>query len=580
MLPDKKVLYGLILLLVSISLTSPLSAAEQTHLITSDSDSYTIRVDGSREPVNEAIIIENVGDVPVVNPRISVNGKYNWFSIDTMLEEILAGCTTDEEKAFAIWSWILDKRFQRSPGDHTMLDPVLHFNVYGYGICGHTSACFKALAVAAGLKSRYWEIAGHTVSEAWWDGAWHMLDANVKIFYPKRDNRTVASVEQIAADPYLSERSRRPELTHMYTTTADNYTGDHYDKRAMAGNTMAITLRPGENMVRYWKPVSGKYEGNLNNPIVPPEFANGLIVWEPDMSQFDLAWARSSNIALTSTDGRKPLIHVDKRQGVEVDRLASFDLVVKSPYVVVGGKLDATVSRSAAGGKSGISILVTPDGPEAAGKTAYTYRYRTGPEQVELYLDPIVSSQSVIGRYGYRVRFAMGADGKVNPDAETGIEKFKITTDIQVAPKSLPALSLGENKVVYEDDTDGPHELRITHVWEERSDGSPPAPPGKAVSPKDGGKVKSPAPTLKWASAKDPDGDDTITDYHIQVSLRPDCRWPVCTKLDQDLGSNDTEFQIPESWLNPKTTYYWRVKAKDHQGNWSPWSKTWKFTTP
>jgi hypothetical protein len=460
-----------------------------------------------------------------------------------------------------------------------MLDPVRHFNVYGYGICGHTSAAFKALAVAAGLKSRYWEIAGHTVSEAWWDNSWHMLDANVKIFYPMRDNLTVASVEQISADPYISERSRRPELTHMYTTTADNYPGDHYDNHGLAGRTMAITLRPGEKMIRWWKPVSGKYEGNLNNSIMPKEFANGKIVWEPEMAEFDLDWAQSSNIALKSDDGREPVIHVDKRQGVEVDRFASFDVIVKSPYVVVGGRLDATVFRNAAGGKSGVSIHVSPDGPEATRKTAYSYRYRTGPEEVKLYLDPIVSSQSPIGRYGYSVRFEMGADGKVKADAETGIEKFKINTDIQVAPKSLPALVLGENRVTYEDDTEGAHKLKITHVWEERSDGSPPMSPGKAVSPKDGGTVKSLAPSLKWAAAKDPDGDKTVVDYHVQVSLRPDCRWPVCTKLDQDLGSNDTEFQIPESWLNPNTTYYWRVKAIDDQGNRSPWSKTWKFVT-
>jgi len=555
----------------------PVSAREFSVEVTSDSAAYTVTVGGTRDPANEYIVIENIGDVPVENPRISVNGKYNWYSIDTMLDEILRGCVTDEEKAFAIWSWILHRRFQRSPYDETMLDPVRYFNVYGYGICGHTAAAFKALAVRAGLKARYWEIAGHTVSEAWWDGAWHMLDANVKIFYPKRDNVTVASVEEIAADPFLSDRSLRPDLTHMYTTTADNYTGDHYDKYAMAGHTMAVTLRPGERMIRYWKPVLGKYEGDLKNHLMPREFANGQIIWEPDMSRFDLGWVHSWNVATTAQDGRTPAIHVDKRQNVDVDRLSYLDLRVKSPYVVVGGRLDATVFRSATSGKNILTVKVTPDGPEAETRSVFTYRWRAGRRPVSLYLDPIVSSQGVIGRYGYRVLFEMGADGKVKPDAETGIERFKLTTDIQVAPKSLPALSLGENRVIYRDDTRRPHRVRITHVWVERSDGYPPEPVAGPVRPRDGGRVKTLTPVLKWSPAHDRDG--TVVDYHVQVSLRPDCRWPVSTNLDVDLGGPETEFRVPESWLNPATTYYWRVKARDEQGNWSEWSRIWKFTT-
>ena len=40
-----------------------------------------------------------------------------------------------------------------------------------------------------------------------------------------------------------------------------------------------------------------------------------------------------------------------------------------------------------------------------------------------------------------------------------------------------------------------------------------------------------------------------------------------------------TVFNTPEGWLNRGTTYYWRVKAEDENGNWSDWSEVFSFTT-
>jgi hypothetical protein len=110
----------------------------------------------------------------------------------------------------AIWSWVLYRRFQRSPDDRTALHPVRAMNGYGYGVRGHTAAWMKCLWTAAGLPARAQEIWGHTVSEAWWDGAWHMLDGNVKVFYPGRDNRTIASLATLERDKWLIQRCIHP----------------------------------------------------------------------------------------------------------------------------------------------------------------------------------------------------------------------------------------------------------------------------------------------------------------------------------------------------------------------------------
>src|SRR5580698_445004 len=73
-----------------------------TEVIHSDNHSFSIRVDGTLDPENVEIAIENAGDVPVKKPRITVNGKYNWYTLEGMVTEITRGAVTEEEKAMAI----------------------------------------------------------------------------------------------------------------------------------------------------------------------------------------------------------------------------------------------------------------------------------------------------------------------------------------------------------------------------------------------------------------------------------------------------------------------------------------------
>jgi len=161
---------------------------------------YTIEVGGTVDP-------ENVGDSAVVNPRMTVNGMYDWYDVDSIVKEATRGLETEEEKAMALYSWVLYKRFQRSPRDESALHPVRAMNGYGYGICGHTAAWLKSLWTAAGLKARVQELWGHTVSEVWFNGGWRMLDGNVKVYYLDRDNRSIASLATLERDKWLIERT-------------------------------------------------------------------------------------------------------------------------------------------------------------------------------------------------------------------------------------------------------------------------------------------------------------------------------------------------------------------------------------
>ncbi len=76
---------------MTLAITIPLvSAGEYTQIITVNDHSYEIEVGGSREPVNETIIIENLGEDPLVNPRISVDGQFHWFDVNATVREVTA----------------------------------------------------------------------------------------------------------------------------------------------------------------------------------------------------------------------------------------------------------------------------------------------------------------------------------------------------------------------------------------------------------------------------------------------------------------------------------------------------------
>ena len=142
------------------------ASREYTQVITVNDYTYEIEVNGFRDPVNETIIIENLGDEPIVNPRITVNGRYDWFDVESIAREATRGCSTDEQRAFAIFNFVRSQSQHLSPpGDRETLNPVVFFNVYGYANCAYHSASSVALARALGMKARVWEVWKHTVNE-------------------------------------------------------------------------------------------------------------------------------------------------------------------------------------------------------------------------------------------------------------------------------------------------------------------------------------------------------------------------------------------------------------------------------
>ncbi len=576
----------------AMSAEPKVSQGEHSQVITTADETYEVEVGGRRDPTPVAIIIENVGETPIVNPRLTVEGRGDWYSREAMAAEVTRGCETDEEKAFALWRFFRHTRYQMGNGDPSTLQPVRYLNVYGYGICGHTAAAFVSLCEAAGLRARVWEIWHHTVSEVFYNGGWHMLDANAKYFYPTWDNRSVASIEQLERDPSLVRRcfspGGRPRLSfaQLYATTLDNYIEHGYDHQMYLGYTMAITLRPGERIVRWWEP-KGKFYGQGWRR-TPRRYANGQIVYKPDLAGeafLRTITARGEsregcpnpfNMTTVAADGQSANLHVGRKHDSVYDRPSHWGVDVRSPYVIVGGRVRAKLHKGGSGRYDRLSLhLSAGEGPDR--RRELWKAEGTGDFEVDLDLDEHFQRENAPPLYGYTVQLQAMADIAAAPAVQSGIDELELVTDIQVAPESLPRLSLGKNVVRYWDESGDARRVKVTLVYEEHHDNAPPDPPA-LKKPADKARVKSLAPTLTWEPARDPDGDQVV-DYYIMVSPNPRCVWPISANFEGNLGPV-TEFAVPEGWLVPGQTYYWRVKARSDKGRWGAWSPIRSFRAP
>ena len=607
-------------------LTGSVALAQQkeySQIITVNDYTFGIEVGGSLDPVNESIIIENLGDAPVVNPRITVNGKYDWFDTETMAREVTRGCSTDEERALAIWDFVRHN-FQHldGPGDRECHNPVVALNIYGYANCAYHSTVFTALCRSIGIPARIWEVWHHTITEAFYSNAWHMLDSDIGLYYLAGDNRTIASVHQLWDDqkvsggteagaaltafsgrnkavraiysdveggnPHVSQDGIKIRGYRYFHGPDECYLQTGYDRFAYEPHDMSMTLRPNETLIRNWKG-GGKYydferhDRSLksgNEWAKPMRYGDGQIIWKPDLKSAQAPSFFNTNQApgFEVSDGQKPAVHVRHKQGGIYDMPERAIVETETPYAILGGKLKATFYRGAATKWDEMSATVTSTMGPVSSRVWSAPEGATGNIDADIDLDKVLYPRGERGRHDWEVEFNFMANESNNPPTQSGLESLEMVTDIQVSSYSLPALSKGKNIIRYHDETPGEHQVKITYIWRERNDNNPPAVPDGSF-PADGATVKSLSPLFKWHPSADPDKGDKIVNHCIIISFDPQCRWPVATALLKETDSGKPEWQLPDGWLNPDTTYYWKVKAQDSRGAWSEWSQVYRFGT-
>jgi len=513
---------------------------------------------------NRSVRMENVGAADVLNPWLS-NGRNNFRNVEEIASSAITPGMTDAERAFALWFQEIQYR-HHSPGDNNELgDPVKVFNVYGYNTCGNDSISLATLWRKAGLKVAPARALGHCISQTFHDNRWHFYDGDMHSVYLLRDNETVAGEQDIVRDHDLVKRTHSKGIL-MPDTWWDGqgmcamyfYEGEVSGERGgKADTTMNMVLRPGEAIVWRWgqcDPV--KYHGALHTmPTYPSAICSGLWEYRPDFSKE--TWRKGATTAENIASGPDGVAAEEGKKGTII-------WTMRSPYVFVGGWLEAE------GVDAQFSISVD-------GKA-----WQAVKDNIDKFF-PIVGP----ARYEYRLKCQLEGPAR--------LRRLAVTSDVQMAPMTLPEMVVGENSFTYSDQSTGDRKVRITHKWVERSASRPPQAPRAPVYPPDGGEANGTDIVFQWTAANDPDGD-AVGDYHFELSSRADMRWPLSMcfyklisrtadaikEKSKDTGHDKitvkAQYTLQQpGLLTPGRQYYWRVRAMDDKGVWGPWSKTWTF---
>jgi hypothetical protein len=516
---------------------------------------------------NLSVTIENTGDATVLWPKVIANDRANWGTFDDLLAEFTRGATNDQEKALFIWQTARDNRYHCSPlfADNEFHDPVKLFNSYGLNLCDDMGYCGCSLFKHAGLgKPKYKldpkvrELHGHVQAEAVVDGRYQFLDIDESVFHLDRENETLIGGDKCAHDHDLVRREAHygpvfPGWDASEANAALFGADDGAGFLALRGHEMRYALRPRERVVFRWDNV-GKWacqsqEWNHR----PPVFGNSKFFYIPRLTNAHY----KEGIA-----GEKDIVPAADTGLAGVSANAELVYAVDIPWAICGGTLRAEFSGLDA--KDRFALAVTLDD-----KTRSRVWEGAGPGKVvaTVPIDEALKPHISPAKYHYAVIVSLAS-----ADARQGavLKSLQIETDVMAAPLSLPRLRRGENRLVYTDRTPTPHEITITHQWQECHSVKPPEPPTRPLYPEPGATIRDSIVTFRWPASAGG------RNYHLQVSRRPDFRVPYRPSYDVIVAA--TEWCVPYSGMfAPDTTYYFRLRARTPAGVWSEWSPAWNF---
>ena len=571
---------------------------------------------------NMYVAIENTGDTDVLNPWLVANGQRDWWSAESMVDELLrlvgGPRATDAEKMMAVWKFVVDEIYDSRAGMSWfdgMSDPVKLLNTYGFEGCVGNAIVCRRLAEAMGLKAREIWVGGgldghgqgrscaHDIFEAHADGSWHFLDTDLMVFFLKRDNATVAGSEDIARDIDLLRRSHRNlglcgrDLAekvfyydqfrngeYVYPPTkggawlAGSGAVAHSPGEYPEAHTMGFRLRPGEKLVRYWDNV-GKQVIRARRLHPEVRYSNGKLVYRPALRDrlARKGMESKSNLAPGATPNR-PALH-PRRVGQRAEAVWK----VQSPYAIAGARVVLDCCRETQ--EDGVEVLLSLDGQNWRSVAFVGEDRRSLCVDLDWFLNPALNdwreerdnAWRVAPCYEYYVKVALWGGSRAEG---AGLNSIWFDTDLQCSTRSLPSLFCGRNTISYRDDSRGAREVRVTYGWQEEHGIRPPGSPELAC-PEQEQDVDSLDFEFHWAKPKG--RGPKVDDYHIQVSRYADFRWCVCPSFDRYVGR--TAYAGRTCWkpqfpnlLNPDETYYWRVRARNSKGVWGKWSEVRSFT--
>lgn len=322
-----------------------------------------------------------------ISPKLIINDK-DTSSLQSITSRIISPEMEDKEKAYKIWEFVKSSKYHfLNPTKYVEKDSLDLINYWGYGNCGFTSRTVIDLASLAGLKAREHRLGGHIVSEIFYDNSWHVFDSDGAVIYPK-ENGELASVTEIEQD--LSLLEKWPSLVYSV----------EYLKKA--------------------------YSNKKNNVVVKysPKNPNKRLSFELRPHESIIFMKNNRGNYFVSADYSEPEEYSNsffKYNPKKVSGLTPFTY----SYPLVGGSI------------SGISKQPS---------TIYFSEDNHNWKKVALVIDQFEVDYTSFIRNGYGeplLEYYLYIEGD--------IENPTFVSEVQAAPRSLPFLEVGENKIQFTD---------------------------------------------------------------------------------------------------------------------------------
>jgi hypothetical protein len=367
------------------------------------------------------------------SPELVFSGLPDWSTLENLLAVALADDPqTDREKALALHHFLVDARthgLPAHPGDE-LHDPVRWLNSYGYGLCDDAATALVRMARAVGLEARAWDLQGHVVAEVFFDGQWNLLDPDGEVYYARPDG-SLAAVDEVTPDLLLAHPSPTQSTEYLRPIYAEPTRFKLLDERRFAIPIPPLerTLRPGESFLLSTQPTGWFFSSS--HFAEPPEYGSGLWAFSPVLQEnvFSLGaelatgWQASKeeeNPGLTAAPGASE---------------ATLIYRIVSPYPMLHGTF--SVQGELADSARLLLDWKMPDGewlPASAfepgtlhttGEMPGLFRHGHGEPTREILV---------------RLRLTNGGSSKVR--------QVRWLIGLQVAPRSLPVLTSGQNSVL------------------------------------------------------------------------------------------------------------------------------------
>ncbi len=455
----------------------------------------------------------------VRDPWVRTDRSVDCRSRDTILADIIKPGMTDEEKAVAIWKFMLDHTWHFCrPDDNT---PLRVLNVYGYALCGTLSrvqnwlraGVFPPSYVSGGGCQRYgstlaerrrickgWLVdswkrldahqerldsgnLGHTMGEVFYDGHWHFLDCHAGFYIYTADRSRIAGYFDLNSDPTLVSDPVRtsdpfmpydegmPLFYYRFSGSGGKGVPDPAAKpegEPTAEPSMGVALRPGETYIRSWHPIPGAFKWS---PSWAKQWSKEYIGSGPrHVPSGSKTWRRYAN-------GRfiygVPLHSPSCKEGISEPQNVAFGFQDKKspalhpadPSQPMSFAIDVNSPYVLIKGKLAGKILIPRGGSasvsivsEKKKKKSFVWQRDTpGRQQLDVAFDKELD-------YGYSYRVLVSIEGG------GGVEALELETIVQLNPLTLPRLKAGNNTVTVtcQDATDLQQQtLLVTYTWQE-----------------------------------------------------------------------------------------------------------------